>query len=257
MITVNLMGRLGNNLFQIAAGLSLAHRHETDCYYINHFDYLNAFELKDIKQTTNSCNSTFYEKTFNFNENFLKLGNNIHLHGYFQSYKYFLNAEEKIKSNFTFKQFVKDNVWKNGYSYLEQENNVTAIHVRRTDYLSVQHVHPICSMEYYTDSLLRIGKTDKVLVFSDDVVWCRQNFDLNYEIVDMDLHCSMYMMSKVKNIIIANSTFSWWSAWLNNTPNKQVYAPKQWFGNTLPYKNADINLETCTKDLFLPEWNVL
>lgn len=259
MISVNLIGRLGNNLFQMAAALSLADRHHTNCARTNTYDYLNAFNLSDIPHTQSTTTATFSEKKFSFNEEFLNLSNNTHLSGYFQSYKYFENISDKIKNNFTFKTFVSDNVTANGYGYLNDDsNNITGIHVRRTDYLTIQHAHPVCPLSYYETCLSKIHNTDTVLVFSDDPMWCRQTFaDSKYKIIDLDLHCVLFMMTKVKNLIIANSSFSWWGAWLNDHPEKTIFAPKQWFGNTLPYRAADINLQNCTKDLFPNTWNVL
>jgi hypothetical protein len=257
MISVNLIGRLGNNLFQMAAALSLSAKNNTNSVRTNTFEYLNAFDLKDIPHSSSKATHTFSEKKFNFNEDFLTLPDGTHLSGYFQSYRYFENIQEKIKNNFAFKSFVNDNVVSNGYGYLnDNTNNITGIHVRRTDYLKIQHAHPICSLEYYETCLNKIGNHDHILVFSDDPTWCRNTFKhSNYKIIDLDLHCSLYMMTKVKNLVIANSSFSWWGAWLNNHPNKTIFAPKKWFGDTLPYRNADGSLENCIKDLFPNEWN--
>jgi hypothetical protein len=258
MISVNLMGRLGNNLFQMAAALSLAKKYNTECFRNDNYDYLNAFDLSDISYSNQKGTLHFSEKKFSFNEQFLTLPDNTHLSGYFQSFKYFENCSNKIKNNFKFKSFVVDSVCKNGYQFLNEDNNVTAIHVRRTDYLTIQHAHPVCSLEYYHNCLDRIKDLELVLVFSDDPSWCRDTFKGDkYKIVDLDLHCSLYMMTRVKNLIIANSSFSWWGAWLNEHANKNIFAPKKWFGQTLPYKAADINLENCIKDLFPSEWSII
>lgn len=258
MISATLMGRLGNNLFQMAAAMALADIHKTKSVRTNTFEYLNALHLKDIPHEQANTHSVFSEKKFNFNEQFLNLSDGTHLNGYFQSYRYFEKISDKIKDNFRFKQFVVDNVNYNGHEYLHDTNNITGIHIRRTDYLNIQHAHPVCSLDYYETCLGKINNNDRVLVFSDDLVWCRNTFTHpRYVIIDLDMHCSLYMMTKVKNLIMANSSFSWWGGWLNTHPNKTIFAPKQWFGDTLPYRNADGDLSNCIKDLFPKEWNVV
>ena len=259
MITVGLMGRLGNNLFQMAAALGLSSRLGVSCSYTNNQSYLNAFDLPDISPIGKQAPNIFKERKFNFNESFSSLNDNTHLSGYFQSEKYFKYSEDLVRKNFAFKSFVRDNTTANGFGYLEDPtNNYTALHVRRTDYMGIQHAHPLCTMTYYNECVNRLTNTDKILIFSDDPQWCRTIFcDSKYQVVDLDLHCSMYAMTKVKNIIAANSTFSWWGAWLNNRKDKTVYCPAKWFGDTLPYRTADIDISTCLQDLFPPNWNVL
>jgi|688.fasta_scaffold00093_57 hypothetical protein len=258
MITVNLMGRLGNNLFQLATCLSLANKNNTKAYYCKNESNINVLELPDIQYTSSNAPNVFSEKKFNYNEEFENLTDNTHLHGYFQSEKYFKNCKDLILKNFSFKEYVKQNVKTNGYSDIENiTNQYTAIHIRRTDYLTIQHAHPICSREYYINCLNEISPSGKILIFSDDLNWCKENFiGDQYVHVNLDHHCCLYMMTKVKNIVIANSSFSWWGAWLNNRQDKKVYAPKQWFGDTLPYRSADINLTNCLKDLYCEGWNV-
>lgn len=259
MISVDLIGRMGNNLFQIGACLSLAKRHSTSARCTSREGHLSAFELMNISygpQPNRGCK--YYNETkFNFYESFFGLPANTHMHGYFQSYRYLEGAEDVVRSNFAIKPFVRDNVNANGFGYLDDpENGVTCLHVRRTDYLQFQHCHPCCGMEYYKQCLEEIAPKGKVIVISDDLGWCKDNFHGGaFEFADLDHHCCMYIMTRVKNIVIANSSFSWWGAWLNNRSDKTVYAPKQWFGNTLPYREADINLENCIKDVFPPSWN--
>lgn len=253
------MGRLGNNLFQLAACLSLANKNNTKAYYSKQEQSLNAFELQDISYNPTNGQIRFSEKKFSYNEQFDSLPNNTHLHGYFQSERYFLNCKDLIRKNFAFKEHVKNNVYANGYSDIEDSSNeYTAIHIRRTDYLNIQHAHPICTKDYYINCLNEIKPKTKIFVFSDDLNWCKENFiGEQYTHVNLDHHCCLYMMTKVKNLVIANSTFSWWGAWLNNKQDKCVYAPKQWFGNTLPYRSADVSLEHCLKDIFPKDWVVV
>ena len=256
MITVDLMGRLGNNMFQLAAALSLANKNNTQAHYCQDSSDIKVFELPDIKFLQSSCSKRFSERKFNYNEEFDNQSDNTHLHGYFQSERYFKHCRELIIKNFSFKEYIKQNINTNSYSDIENlTNEYTAIHIRRTDYLSIQHAHPVCSKDYYINCLNEISPKGKILVFSDDLNWCKENFtEDKYIHVNLDHHFCLYMMTKVKNIIISNSTFSWWGAWLNTRVDKTVYAPKQWFGDTLPYRGADGTLENCLKDIFPQGW---
>lgn len=259
MITVNLMGRMGNNLFQIAAALSLSKIHNTDCFITDDIPgHIKDFNLSEVGFSNNRSKNVYKEYKYQFNEEFNALEDNTHLCGYFQSHRYFEKYSKTIKENFSFKNHVRDNVSANGYGDLEiEDNNFTAIHIRRTDYLEIQHAHPLCGIDYYNKCLEEICPKDKIFVFSDDLEWCRQNFNGNsFIFITLDHHCCLYMMTRVKNLVIANSTFSWWGAWLNGRKDKNVYSPKKWFGNTFPYRDADISLENCTRDIYPQGWNI-
>ena len=128
---------------------------------------------------------------------------------------------------------------------------VFSIHFRRTDYLQYSDAHPVPSYEYYAEAIEKFDSYDLGFVFSDDIEWC-MNLDLlntgkfifsnnsNYE--------DMYLMSQCKGHILANSSFSWWGAWLNDDPNKEITVPKVWFGP---------KLSNDTKDLIPSDWNVI
>ena len=131
-----------------------------------------------------------------------------------------------------------------------KNENTCSIHVRRGDYLNSPNHHPTQNMNYYMRAIKEMPKDSVFLIFSDDIKWCKENFpnlpekfifvegNKDYE----DLH----LMTHCKNNIIANSTFSWWGAWLNSNSDKIVVAPKKWFGPAL--KNND------TKDLYCEGW---
>jgi hypothetical protein len=113
--------------------------------------------------------------------------------------------------------------------------------VRRGDYVTspkTNSVHGTCSLEYYYDSFNLIEKQHKnshYFIFSDDIEWCKQNLEFikNKTFIELSAnerdHEEMYLMSQCKHNIIANSSFSWWGAWLNQNPDKMVIAPKKWF----------------------------
>jgi hypothetical protein len=124
-----------------------------------------------------------------------------------------------------------------------------SIHVRRGDYLGLQNHHPIQPIEYYQKAINIIGEEKHFLIFSDDIKWCEENFSFlkNKTFVSENLdYEDLYLMSMCNNNILANSTFSWWGAWMNQNENKQVIIPSKWFGIS--------NLHLNTNDLFCDKW---
>ena len=123
-----------------------------------------------------------------------------------------------------------------------RETNSVSIHVRRGDYL-MEIGWDTCNLEYYNKAIKYI---EQILphctfyVFSDDILWCMKNLTNKYNFIYVDWNKGndswqdMYLMSQCKNNIIANSTFSWWGAWLNNNPQKIVITPSIWFNDRNP-----------------------
>ena len=126
--------------------------------------------------------------------------------------------------------------------------NTCSIHVRRGDYLNLSEHHPLCDIEYYKDAMEHMPNDTVYLVFSDDISWCKENFlgDNYIFIEDNSDIFDLYLMSLCHNNIIANSSYSWWGAWLNNNKNKIVVSPKMWFGP------AKVGLDT--KDVHCKNW---
>lgn len=160
--------------------------------------------------------------------------------GYWQSNKYFHDAEEIIRRDFEFK--TPHETTNPELSRALQHPNSVAVHVRRGDYVSNPQaavVHGTCGIDYYIEAahLLRQRCPNAVFfVFSDDLPWARANLRFlepcHFVMGDTreparDLH----LMTMAQNFIIANSSFSWWGAWLGRAPNKVVIAPRRWFAN--------------------------
>jgi hypothetical protein len=175
------------------------------------------------------------------------LGNNVYLEGYWQSEKYFAEIGDAIRQDFTLKAALSpaaDEIMKKiGH------NNAISIHIRRGDYLTekLQKVFSLCSLEYYEEAI-RIMKEKVALpnffVFSDDVDWARNNLraDVPLEFVSqagLEDCEEMILMSRCKHHIIANSSFSWWGAWLNPDPAKIVIAPQKWYSDPA-HANPDL-----------------
>ena len=123
------------------------------------------------------------------------------------------------------------------------KKRTTAIHVRRGDYLKFSKHHPAQTAEYYNNGMeLLRNKTDTFIVCSDDIEWCKQNIigDNVVYIENERDYIELYLISLCDNVIISNSSFGWWGAWLNKNSNKTVIATKQWFGEAISHNESDI-----------------
>jgi hypothetical protein len=183
----------------------------------------------------------YNEFSFTFEESLLYLKSPIYIKGYFQSYKYYLGYENMIKNIFSFPIDTLDKKNKKIFLKIKQNNSIS-IHVRRGDYISdkvTEQFHGTCSTEYYMKAIKILTSENKnclLLFFSDDSDWAKEQFGLlPYSKIfvnhNLEGNCwkDMLLMSSCNHNIIANSSFSWWAAWLNKNPKKKVIAPKEWF----------------------------
>jgi len=181
------------------------------------------------------------------------LFNNCYYDGYWQSEKYFKSIEGVLRTELEYKAVLNDENALLLHDIISNES--ISVHIRRGDYLSVKvnsKLFSTCSIDYYMHAVnyfLNKYSNSVFYIFSDDIDWAKSNFigdrfriiDNNFDNPEIDL----YLMSKCKHNIIANSSFSWWGAWLNSNPNKIVFAPQSW------YKNK---LNESTKDLIPSDW---
>lgn len=284
MVVSRLIGGLGNQMFQYAAGRSLAVANNLDLKldvsgfenYALHNGYeLSLFNIQaDIatyKEVSNFVNvnsrlarflfkklrfknkTHFIEKNFTYDPLFFNTKKPVYIDGYWQSYKYFDSIKQQLKAELTPKKPLT------GLNLQLAESinklNAVSIHIRRGDYINNPHtnkVHGFLGIEYYRNAIEIVF--DKVadpyfFVFSDDIIWAKENLDLgkNATFVDhnsgQNSYEDMRLMSLCKHHIIANSSFSWWGAWLNFNSDKIVVAPKKWFSN-----------DTNTSDLIPDLW---
>lgn len=238
MISCYLMGGLGNQLFQISTAFALS-KDVGDTLGIDfqHGDftqkpayfYYNILykKIKKINLSDSKFDSFYQEPFFNFSK--IPEKKNILIKGYFQSEKYFDKYYNEI-----YDLFVDDNILndlKNKFSL----NNSVSIHIRRGDYLNKPDYHPTQSISYYLDGIKYIESKyniDKIYIFSDDIEWCKKSFfDSRCVFIEkMNDYEELYLMSLCEHNILSNSSFSWWSSYLNLNNNKIVVAPKKWFG---------------------------
>jgi hypothetical protein len=212
------------------------------------------------------CPGVLAQPHYHFYEDFFRVPAPVYLSGYWQSEKYFKEFEPKLRAQLTLKNNLSDSSlrWKEKI----QKDNSVAVHLRRGDYSSKSNYHSFfgtLSIDYYKRAIHEIKNKigdPKFFVFSDDIEWCKQNLtflsDAEFVSHDSIVNASedLILMSLCEHQIIANSTFSWWGAWLNANENKIVIAPIKWFQtnynkNVLPtYAARFYN----TKDLLPENW---
>ncbi len=278
MIITKILGGLGNQMFQYALGKYLAQKHDTELkldvtnfnnYKLHNYDLsklniqnnialIHEIEKLKSKKFFNFIKikkqSHINEKTFTFDESILDLPDNIYLEGYWQSEKYFKSLREILLQEFS----PKDKITCKNEKYLSKISSVNSVslHVRRGDYISnptANSVHGTCNLDYYSKSIdYIVSKIEKpeFYIFSDDHQWVKENLKYNHPMTFVNWNTKetalwdMFLMSKCKHNIIANSTFSWWGAWLNDNNDKIVIAPKKWFNSS----------DMSGKDLVPTEW---
>jgi hypothetical protein len=253
------LGRLGNQMFQFAAVKGIA-RNRGVQFCIppsaqkdewNDHQIFIPFKLKNTSplnvQYIDVGRPTIAEGTFHFNENLFNTCSDwVTLQGFFQTEKYFKHIEDEIRGDFTF----NDDILGPSLQTFSNFENPISLHVRRTDYTTNPN-HTALSLEYYQKALSAFP-TGQVLVFSDDPQWCfEQNIfkDDRFLISEnTNQYVDMCLMTLCKRHIIANSSFSWWGAWL--AKSEHVIAPKGWFEGS---NNSHLD----TKDLIPKEWELI
>lgn len=277
---IGYMGRLGNQMFQFASVLGVADKKGYDakfpldnCFIAERSgpidlitgiytdvkcDLLDCFEISQnyfIPAQNIRIDSWYQETLFTYDQRILGVNDNTGLHGYLQTEKYFSHARDLILSQFKFKREYLDpaNAYMENIRSLNRDSKIVSIHVRRGDYVMYPDSHPVCSKEYYNSSIENIKScvvNPKFLVFSDDPEWCNHEFK-GEEYIISDLgnpYSELCTMSICDHHIIANSSFSWWGAWLNKREDKTVIAPSRWFG---PAINKD------TSDVYCTGWIII
>ena len=275
MISTRIRGGLGNQLFQYCAGRALALRHGVDLSLdLRDYDGPNAFSvgldhfnvqtvvaerlpagredgvLKALgKIVKGGALHTYREASLGYDVGFETLPGETHLRGYWQSERYFLDYEAQIRSDL---QIIAIPSQQNVDAQAEiGAANAVSLHIRRGDYVSnakFNAAHGTCDLDYYARAAAFVAERvgDPVIyAFSDDPAWVAENLKLPFEMRFVDhndgstAHEDLRLMATCKHHIIANSSFSWWGAWLNPLKDKVVAAPTQWFAD--PAKsNPDI-----------------
>lgn len=232
-------GHLGNQLFQFSLLYSYSKIKNKNIIFTDdkkNTMLFNCFNLKCNINFTKHINpsSKYIENKFSYNSN---IWNNDFedFCGYFQTEKYFKNYKEELHEIIEFKESDID------------LNDYIFIHVRRNDYLKFPNIHPICSEDYYTQSINimkeKYGSAIKFIVFSDDIEGAKLYKCFNQDNIyfsNNSSFLSLYQMTTCMSGILANSSFSWWGGWLIKNKNKTIIAPSKWFGEDGPKDWYDI-----------------
>jgi hypothetical protein len=254
------LGRLGNQMFQYASLRGIAARRGYDfgippSKFEDEWRSHQLFEVFDlphlprqnVKYLDGGNAPVAQEKFFHFDQLlFDQCPNDVSLFGFFQSEKYFKHIEESIKEDFTFREHILEPC----KEIAEGFENPVSLHVRRTDYLTNNANHHNLDLSYYEEALKHFDDR-QVIVFSDDPEWCKEQAlfsDDRFLVSESeDNKIDLCLMTFCTSHIIANSSFSWWGAWLANS--QKVIAPLKWFGPN----NADKE----TKDLIPETWTII
>lgn len=286
MKIINIIGGLGNQMFQYAFALSLKNQFKDediliDIHHFNYYKLHNGFELsrifkginliiankKQLKKVTYyvphyflsrlvrkflpKLKTEFIENVeYVYDDSPFNLRGNYYFEGYWQSNKYYSDIKSEIIKAF---EFPVPNSYNKQLAKEITSCNSVGIHVRRGDYLNHKDFKGICELDYYQraiDDLASKSEKFHFYIFSNDIQWCKKNIQplindnkVTYvtENKGKDSFWDMYLMSKCYNLIIANSSFSWWGAYLNINA-KDIYAPLKW------NNSYDIN------EIHCPDW---
>jgi len=271
-------GRLGNQMFQYAFIRGMSKKHGYDFMIpdvnANRFDNYGLFECFELKgcKTGEGSYPTLECRDTAFNQKFLdECTDNTNYSGVFQTEKYFANATEELRKDFTFHKEILDPC----QEFIDNVGDVIFLHVRRGNsnlvgkrgekwsYQLLQDYHPLMKKEYYLEALSHFDESKKVIVLSDTIDWCKKQdwlqddrflfSDSSYEVFDDGAsvpYIDICLMSLCSGGIIANSSMSWWGAWLQNDRGK-VVAPYPWYGaKAYNYGNAEL----CDADLIPERW---
>jgi hypothetical protein len=273
MVITSLRGGLGNQLFQVSAGIRLAAVHGTELkldlsrledetlftprsYELAPFsidaEEASAAEVEALAgsqrkrllawlpgRARSQANTAANERHFHFDSDVLSLDDDVCLRGYWQSERYFADAATLVRKAFRFKEPA---VARNAELAAEiVERSAVSLHVRRGDYVSnpaALAIHGLCTLDYYQRAVASICEqvaNASFYVFSDEPDWVRANLHIDAPLTIIDhngpdaCHEDMRLMSLCAHHIIANSSFSWWGAWLGANSEKIVIAPERWF----------------------------
>jgi hypothetical protein len=259
MITCNLCGGLGNQLFQIAVAFNHAKNNSDESGFNFNNSHTpnqgnNSSKYKDtifkyfnhVDNVYDICYNTFTQKGHSHCQ--IPYEKDQQLQGYFQSEKFFLENKDEI-INMLRKGIQEEypDLWSNVNDKLNnlKKNGIpiVSVHIRRGDYIKFQGVHDLCPIEYYQNGLRlmeeKIGRSFNSYIISDDVKWCKMMFPEKGYFSNNDEIEDLITMINCDHNIIANSSFSWWGAYLNVNENI-VISPNKWFGVNGPKDQQDI-----------------
>lgn len=267
MIVARIVGGLGNQMFQYAAAKALAARHgvelRLDIRDFNHYD-LHGYGLPKLRVDALAAQSEdlspypawkrrilsrlptglsrryFKERAFGYHPAWQRLGPSAYLDGYFQSERFFGTVADELRSEFV--PAVRSRHAENTIVDQFGKQESVALHVRRGDYVTDSRtlaVHGVCGIDYYRRAVQLILEriaSPRFHLFSNDIVWALENLGLPDDTLCVDWNSDepewdLHLMSRCRHHVIANSSFSWWGAWLATHENQMVICPEPWFND--------------------------
>lgn len=260
VVTADLFGRLGNQLFQISTALSLAWENNATAIFPDLLtkknDNISSNYRKIFWRLKASLTDAHFENSYqepHFQYTPIPYQPNLRLRGYFQSEKYFKKHKDRLIKIFSPSSAIKAYLNAN-YSHIIDHPNTVSIHFRNYYKENPSHTAIYLQHEktYFQNAVNRFSKECLFVVFSDDIAWCKEHLsDLAKHMIFIEnepYYHDFYLMSMCKHHIITNSSFSWWAAYLNSSPEKVVVAPKNWFTGAYGLN---------TQDLIPEEWQKL
>jgi len=274
-------GRLGNQMFQYASLRGIAANNDyswmvpsDDTQHRDNYGLFETFEMTHVEESnlgiSNFVNVT--ETNHNFDEALFNTKDNVNIDAYLQTEKYFSHIANEIREDFTFREdYLTPCV-----EYIDSLDNAPIfLHIRQSDNIGREEYHPILPVSYFEDALKEFPEDTPCFVFTDDLDWCKKqeffqqdrflfnesNGRYTYRTIDgtgqyqntLLPQVDLCLMSLCSGAIIANSSFSWWGAWLQNDRGKVIAPdPKKWFGTAMTHLDtSDIVPERWT----IQEWS--
>lgn len=256
-------GRLGNQMFQYAGLRGIAANRGFDwlipppnSYGDSNYGLFDCFKMETVEEKNfGQLNAqSIATGVFHFDENFFnQCPDNVNLHDYFTTEKYFANVKDIIRKDFQF----KDEILEPCKEVVDELDNPIFMHLRRGDYSVNPDAHPMCPITYYEKALELYDKDSPVLVFSDDIEWCKEQeffapdrfmFSESTETHEdgaLVPFVDLCLMTLCNGGITANSSLSWWGGFLQKDRTRKLISPQMWFGPA--YDKHD------TKDLVNPD----
>ena len=235
------------NCFKINAGIATAE----DLSRVKSADHVRKFHEKVARRLgTTSAIYQYGEPGPRFDERAMRMRDNTYLTGWWQNEKYFVDIKNILQKEF----LPKTKPTGNNIKWLEQakSTNSISVHVRRSDYLTNKHAnvfHGLASIDYYNAAALclkTLVNNPHFFIFSDDIDWCRRTLKLGKNVTFVKgndgskAYEDLRIMGNCQHNIIANSSFSWWGAWLNQNKDKVVIAPRVWFQDKKANRETEI-----------------
>ena len=271
MIIVKLIGGLGNQLFQYSLGRKLSIKNNDifkldlsdftkdnpRFYSLGYFNIVENFAKKeDVAKLKKKGLSRVFEKIkpyykrsvikykgYDFDPNILELSGNFYLDGYWQSEKYFQDIKNIIRKEIILKEPLPSKYA--GIINNIKNSNSVSIHIRRGDYITNNKFYKVYNLldeKYYQRAVKFIAEKisdPRFFIFSDDIEWAKRDLDIPHPRIfvsgenEMKDYEELILMSLCKHNITANSSFSWWGAWLNENTDKIVISPDKWFNDKI------------------------